>query len=306
MLWFLGAYDEKYKKFGKSNIKYLVDPDKAGGAISFWNEWPYENYKKNYLDKYKQNDLIDEFRIKKYKLLSIKEYVKKIIDDDDFALKWGDLGPVYPSLWQDFNSYDEQVEKTSTYNATKSGARMVTHEGWQKIHMDGINQIDNVIDLLLNDPDSRRILVSAWNPSELDSQLLPPCHVLFQFASFAMSDEKKLKHPGKQKKLSLQVYQRSCDYFLGWPFNIAEYSVLLHMIAQVVDMVPDELIWTGGDVHLYSNSIDAAKEILRRESLSNPKINLNPDITDIYDFRFDDIEISDYEAHPNIKVEVAV
>lgn len=301
MLWFLSAYDEKYEKFGNTNIRYLLE-----NGVSFWSEWPYENYKKNYLEKYKKNDLIDNKRIKKYKLLSIKDYEKKIVEDDNFAIEWGDLGPVYGKLWTDWGAYDEQVEKTSTYNATKAGARLVTHEGWQNIHVDGINQIDMVIDLLMNDPDSRRIVFSAWNPTELDNQLLAPCHILSQFSTFPLTDEEKEKYPGKERKLSLQTYIRSNDIYLGNPFNVAEYSLLLHMIAQVVNMVPYEFILTIGDAHLYSNSLDAAKEMLNRDTLSSPKLSLNPMIDDIYDFRYSDIKVEDYEAHPNIKVDVAV
>ncbi|RKF20915.1 thymidylate synthase [Alginatibacterium sediminis] len=184
---------------------------------------------------------------------------------DEWADDNGDLGPVYGAQWRSWPSPDGQ-------------------------HID---QIKQVIEQLKNDPDSRRIIVSAWNVGELSKMALAPCHAFFQFYV-------------AQGKLSCQLYQRSCDVFLGLPFNIASYALLTHMVAQQCDLELGEFVWTGGDTHLYSNHIEQTKLQLSREPKKRPilKINRKPD--NILDYRFEDFEIIGYDPHPAIKAPVAI
>jgi thymidylate synthase len=156
-----------------------------------------------------------------------------------------------------------------------------------------IDQISNVIDSIKNRPDSRRHIVSAWNVGELDKMNLPPCHILFQFYVAG-------------GKLSCQLYQRSADVFLGVPFNIASYALLTLMVAQVTGLQPGDFVHTFGDVHIYSNHIEQVKLQLTREPFPLPQIKINPDVKSIFDFKFDDFELLNYQAHPHIKGEVAV
>ncbi|MEO1706170.1 MAG: thymidylate synthase [Pseudomonadota bacterium] len=184
---------------------------------------------------------------------------------DEWADENGDLGPVYGKQWRSW-----------------SGARGQT-----------IDQIKTVITQIKENPASRRLVVSAWNPAELDQMALAPCHCLFQF--FVAGD-----------RLSCQLYQRSGDIFLGVPFNIASYALLTAMVAQVTGLKPGEFVHTLGDAHLYLNHIDQAKEQLSRKPSAPPQLRLTPTIQDINDFRFEDIVIEDYEAQPHIKAAVAV
>jgi len=178
----------------------------------------------------------------------------------------GDLGQVYGVQWRKWKSpYTDQP----------------------------IDQIAKVIEMLKKDPTDRRLIVSAWNPAELDMMALPPCHMIFQF--FAA-----------QGKLSLHMYQRSCDMFLGVPFNIASYSLLLSMVAQAVGMEPWEFVHTLGDAHIYYNHFEQVREQLSRQPLPLPKLWLNPEIKNIDDFKMDDIKLIDYQSHPPIKAEMAV
>ncbi|MNP37744.1 Thymidylate synthase [compost metagenome] len=156
-----------------------------------------------------------------------------------------------------------------------------------------IDQIANLMTMLKNNPDSRRLIVSAWNPALIDEMALPPCHALFQFY---VADG----------KLSCQLYQRSADIFLGVPFNIASYALLTLMVAQVAGLQPGEFIWTGGDCHLYANHLEQADLQLTREPLPLPTMKLNPAVKDLFDFRFDDFELVGYQSHPHIKAPVAV
>ena len=156
-----------------------------------------------------------------------------------------------------------------------------------------IDQISNVIESIKSNPNSRRHIVSAWNVGEIENMALPPCHILFQFYV-------------AEGKLSCQLYQRSCDVFLGVPFNIASYSLLLMMMAQVTGLQPGEFIHTLGDTHIYLNHIEQTKLQLTREPRSLPKMKLNPDIKNIFDFTYDDFELTDYNPHPHIKGEIAV
>ncbi|MCC5903024.1 MAG: thymidylate synthase [Halomonas sp.] len=184
---------------------------------------------------------------------------------DEWADEKGDLGPVYGYQWRSWPS-------------PKGGS---------------VDQITNVLEQIRTSPQSRRLIVSAWNPGQVDEMKLPPCHCLFQFYV-------------ANGRLSCQLYQRSADIFLGVPFNIASYALLLCMVAQVTGLKPGEFIHTLGDAHLYSNHIEQAQEQLTRTPMSPPALTLNTSVTSLFDFTFDDIQITGYESHPHIKAEVAV
>ena len=231
LLWFIK---------GNTNIKELVDQN-----IKIWNEWPYETYKKS----------------NEYQGESLQEFVEKIKESNDFADKWGDLGPVYGKQWRNFN---------------------------------GVDQLMKLQDSLKNNPFSRRHIISAWNPAEVDNMALPPCH---SFMQFYVSDD---------KKLSCQLYQRSADLFLGVPFNIASYALLTIMLAKVCGYGLGDFVHTFGDLHLYANHIEQAKLQITRQPFSLPNMTLNPKITNIFDFKYEDFSLSNYQSHPHIKAEVAI
>lgn len=251
LLWFLK---------GSTNIRYL-----AQNNVGIWNEWAYQIYleENNLIEKYPRYS--DEWKN------HMKEFVQNIIDNEEFAQKWGELGPVYGKQWTRWESRDGSE----------------------------INQIQNVIDMIKNEPNSRRILVSGWNVGELQALIKnqhhapPSCHSLFQFMVV-------------NGKLSCQLYQRSGDVFLGVPFNVASYALLTSMIAQVTGLEPGEFIHTLGDVHIYSNHIEQVKKQLTRTPRKLPTIKLNKEINDIFKFTFDDITLGNYEPHPPIKAPIAV
>lgn len=183
---------------------------------------------------------------------------------DEWANKEGDLGPIYGKQWR----------------------------AWQTTAGQSIDQMTEVVEQIKNNPDSRRLIVSAWNAGELKKMALPPCHLLFQFYV-------------ANKKLSCQLYQRSADSFLGVPFNIASYSLLTHFIAQQCDLEVGEFIWTGGDCHIYSNHIKQVNLQLSRSPLPLPQLQLTRKPS-LFEYQFEDIKILNYQAHPHIKAEVAV
>ncbi|XID74295.1 thymidylate synthase [Alkanindiges sp. WGS2144] len=189
-----------------------------------------------------------------------------------FGRPAGELGPVYGHQWRNFGA---------TQNPDGSYKN------------DGFDQISWLINEIKTNPDSRRLIVSGWNPREANEVALPPCHTLFQF--FVQDD-----------KLSCQLYQRSADIFLGVPFNIASYALLTHMVAQVCGLSVGDFVWTGGDCHLYSNHIEQAKLQLSREPFALPQLTINPAVQDIFDFTLEDIELVNYQHHPGIKADVAV
>ncbi|MBX9914791.1 MAG: thymidylate synthase [Pseudomonadaceae bacterium] len=184
---------------------------------------------------------------------------------DEWADADGNLGPVYGYQWR----------------------------SWPAPNGGSIDQISNLIAMIKSNPDSRRLIVSAWNPALVEQMALPPCHALFQFY---VADG----------KLSCQLYQRSADIFLGVPFNIASYALLTLMVAQVCGLQPGEFIWTGGDCHLYANHLEQTDLQLSREPLPLPVMQLNPAVTDLLAFKFEDFELIGYQAHPHIKAPVAV
>jgi len=317
LLWFLK---------GDTNIQWLEQND-----CSIWRDWPY----KKYCEKHPNE-------------LSSKEFAEKIKTDDEFAKSFGDLGPVYGKQWVNWTAPFLDIQNVSEDRLYESGEFSIGPEN-------RINQIQIAIDKLKTNPEDRGNVVSAWNVAELKYMALRPCHAFFQFDATeipyeqrirwfinnyyetgmeyrilldTMKDENldKLEWYGEiisipKHKLSIQLYQRSCDTFLGVPFNIASYSLLLHMVAQCVNMVPHEFIWTGGDVHLYSNHIEQANELLKRwdnlplkntvigtekEEPVLPKIKLNSDVKDIFNFTHDDIVLENYNPMPSIKAPVAV
>lgn len=189
-----------------------------------------------------------------------------------FDRQAGDLGPVYGHQWRNFGA---SKDDDGAYN------------------LDGFDQLKSLINEIKTNPNSRRLIISGWNPIEANQVALPPCHTLFQFF---VADG----------KLSCQLYQRSADVFLGVPFNIASYALLTHLIAQVCDLQVGEFIWTGGDTHLYNNHIEQAKLQLSREPLPLCQLQLNPKIKDLFAFTFDDIQITNYQSHERITAQVAV
>lgn len=232
VLWFVS---------GSTNIRPLVL-----NKVRIWNEWPYEKFKKSV----------------EYNNETLEEFVEKIRDDEEFANKHGDLGPVYGKQWRDFF---------------------------------GVDQISNVVEQIKNNPFSRRHIVMAYNPAQVEDMALPPCHSFFQF--YVSADG---------KKLSLQLYQRSADIFLGVPFNIASYSLLLSMVAKVCGLEPYEFIHTFGDAHIYKDHLEQVNIQLQREPYPLPKLLINRDVKDIFDFKFEDFEIVDYVSHPKLTGKVSV
>jgi thymidylate synthase len=189
-----------------------------------------------------------------------------------FGREAGDLGPIYGHQWRNFGA-------------------TVTADG--SYHSDGVDQIQRLLDGLRDNPWGRRHLVTGWNPQEANQVALPPCHTLFQFHV-------------QDGRLSCQLYQRSADVFLGVPFNIASYALLTMMIAQVTDLQPGDFVHSFGDAHLYTNHLDQARLQLTRDVRDRPRMELNPEVTSLFDFRYEDFTVVGYDPHPHIKAQVSV
>jgi len=243
---------------GDTNLKYLADNN-----VHIWDEWPYKAYLiKNKINVPKTTS--DEW------VNGIKEFIEKIKTDENFVKEYGNLGPIYGYQWR----------------------------SWPTPNGKHIDQLTNVIEQIKKNPDSRRLIISAWNVADIDEMTkagLPPCHCFFQFY---VVDE----------KLSCQLYQRSCDTFLGVPFNIASYALFTMIIAQICGLEPGEFVWTGGDVHLYLNHLEQADlQLSRRDDIRPlPKMKINPNKKRIEDFTIDDFELVDYNPHEGIKAPIAV
>ncbi|GAA0480705.1 thymidylate synthase [Salinibacillus aidingensis] len=256
LLWFLK---------GDTNIKFLLQHNN-----NIWNEWAFKNWVESTeydgpdMTDFGRRALTDEAFNEQYKE-QMRRFKENILNSDEFARKYGDLGNVYGKQWRE----------------------------WKTSQGDTIDQIKNVIDQIKTNPASRRLIVSAWNPEDIPTMALPPCHTMFQFY---VADG----------KLSCQLYQRSGDMFLGIPFNIASYALLTHLIANECNLEVGEFIHTIGDAHIYQNHLDQVKTQLSREPRSLPSIKINEEITSIFNLSVEDIELHDYNPHPAIKAPVAV
>lgn len=336
LLWFLGIHlkDEKYSKLPMTNIKYLVDNN-----VNIWNEWAHKGMLKYQKETY-EKILAENPTVKLTPLpeMSLKEFVEKIKEDKDgFAEKWGNLGSVYGKQWRKW-------QFTEISNGDQNS---------MQVQLGHIDQIQYVIDRLKTHPEDRGLIVSAWNVGELDQMALRPCHTMFQFYTQPLSynerlnihlqrvksqggfdtcdikTEEKLDSKGIPKyKLSLQLYQRSADVFLGVPFNIASYALLLSMVAQVSNMVVDKFVHTFGDAHIYVNHMSQVNQLLKQitpnitsdvdfwdknfnstigyEWPELPQLELNQEIKNIFDFTMNDIKIVNYKPLPKISAPIAI
>ena len=226
-------------------------------GVGIWNDWPYQNWLRETGQAQNLQMYSSEWR------LVMKEFIERIKSDDTFARQYGALGPVYGKQWRNFG---------------------------------GVDQLANLVNDIKTNPDSRRLIVSAWNPQDIPVMIksgLPPCHSLFQFYVV-------------EGRLSCQLYQRSADVFLGVPFNIASYAILTIMIAQVTGLRPGDFIHTFGDAHLYLNHMEQVEEQLSRAEFDLPELKVNPSITSLFDFVFEDFELQNYMSHEPISAPVAV
>ena len=291
LLWFLR---------GDTNIKFLVD-----NSCHIWDGDAWENYKRKTLEKF-----MDDTTIAGYAITNKEQFINKIKTDGKFAKQWGELGPIYGAQWRKWGGLQDLTDDD------------------KPIYLD---QIQNLINELKTNPDSRRLMVSAWNVGELDQMVLPPCHYGFQVYTRELGYNERCNlyikkygefdiHPfsGKdvimdglipKRAISLMWNQRSVDTFLGLPFNIASYGLLLEIIAKTVNMVPDQLIGNLGDVHLYNNHIEQAKEQISRSSFELPKLKMNPIFLANLEHKGLDeavngqvnFELENYQCHPSIK-----
>lgn len=315
LLWFLDSVPESYKSFKNTNIKYLVDNN-----VNIWNEWPYKSYceyRKNlivYLETHtvKHQNALDDTIFSHKNLtkelesspeLSMNEFINKIKTDSEFAIKWGECGPIYGKQWINYGPPELSI-----------------------------NQIEILIKSLNDNPNSRRLLVDSWNVVELNEMLLPPCHYSFQCYTKDIDNEVDIvrasyklglidnipnpydvnftefikEHKLPNKELSLKFNMRSTDVLLGLPFNIASYGILLLILCQQSGMIPGELIYDGGDVHLYQNHIEFAKQQIERDHFNLPRLKINPEIS-YNKYRIENFNLENYNAHPNFKnVPIAV
>ncbi len=243
MLWFLT---------GDTNIRPLVLQ-----GVKIWNEWPHARYVKETGED-----------------ISLDDFVQRIADDEEFAMRWGDLGPVYGKQWVDWPTY--RYRKDGLYEKGE-----------------GINQVAEVVESLRKNPGSRRHIIEGWNVAELDQMALPPCHKTYQFHVAG-------------NRLNCVLYQRSCDVALGLPFNLWSAALLQRMIAQQTDLEPGELVWMGGDVHLYLNHEHLITEQLAREPLGHPALEITRRPNSIFDYRIEDFVVQNYTPHGPIRAPVAV
>lgn len=243
MLWFLT---------GNTNIRPLVQQ-----GVNIWNEWPHAHYVRTTGD-----DIV------------LEEFVARVAADEEFALQWGDLGPVYGKQWVDWPTYEANGD-----GSFRQGA--------------GINQIEQLVQSLRNNPGSRRHIIEGWNVAELDQMALPPCHKTYQFHVSG-------------NRLNGILFQRSCDVALGLPFNLWSAAILVRMLAQQTDLEPGELVWMGGDTHLYLNHGDLVQEQLSRAPVGEPRLEILRRPETIFDYRIEDFAVHDYTPQGVIKAPIAV
>jgi thymidylate synthase len=326
LIWFLR---------GDTNIKYLVDNN-----CNIWNGDAYQAY----IKRYNKGEYVGKTKLlensKKNRTLTepftIEEFIDKIKTDDEFAKKWGELGPIYGKQWRSWGrknvtNYDlenvKSSDKVKVMDLIHDGGDYSKYDVKVTYQNNSIDQIANLINDLKTNPDSRRLMVNAWNVGELDQMVLPPCHYGFQVYTRELNrgervdlyiekygdtrmDYEKYKNTIPTRAISLMWNQRSVDTFLGLPFNIASYGLLLEIIAKEVNMIPDELIGNLGDVHLYSNHIEQAKEQISRESFELPKLVIDKfdennhyigDMDDISEYNINQFKLESYHSHQSIK-----
>lgn len=311
LLWFLA---------GNDNVSYLIN-----NGVNIWNEWPFQRYFNEhapdelyemgataFLRKCKEDPEFAEM----HKAFTMEIFIQRMKSDSTFAKDYGDTGRIYGKQWIDFRSWEGEHEAMMTRS---------------------VNQIAEMVKLLKTNPDSRRMLVSAWNAADVEGMLLPPCYYAFQLYTTELTTEERLHilselgittfvdtyktiYTGKnikealtefgvpERKLSMMWQIRSVDTFLGMPFDMAEHGLLLMMFAHVANMVPDELIMTSGDTHLYLNHLEAARTQLERYPYRLPTMRINRGVRDIFDFKYDDFELVGYDGycHPAIKAEISI
>jgi len=311
LLWFIS---------GDTNIKYLVDNN-----VRIWNEWAYKKYQETCISKIPDNELESlsvpsGMSLSDVDHLPMDMFIERIKNDVEFAKKWGELGEgTYGGMWRNFPFYTQDNEFVGS-----STVKGVSAEYWT---FGQVDQLQKVINKLKTNPDDRRMIVSAWHPYWVDHCALPPCHCLFHFHTeeltwkeridigeelypktnlYKCSDEDLDKYNIPRRRLNCLLYQRSNDFFLGVPFNIASYSLLTAMIAHVTNMVPGTFTHSHGDAHVYVNHLDQIKLQMSREPKALPSLWLNPEVKSLFDFKFDDIKLLNYDPHPTIKAEVAV
>ncbi|MDN4492712.1 thymidylate synthase [Ureibacillus aquaedulcis] len=256
LLWFIK---------GDTNIRYLLQNNNH-----IWDEWAFKKWVES--DCYDGPDMTDfglraanDEQFAKVLEVEMVKFNEKVINDEEFAKEYGDLGPVYGKQWR----------------------------SWPTAKGDTIDQLKKVINQIKMNPDSRRLIVTAWNPSEVDDMALPPCHAFFQFY---VADG----------KLSCQLYQRSADVFLGVPFNIASYALLTHLIAHECNLEVGEFVHSFGDTHIYLNHLDQVNEQLSREPKELPTLKINTEKSSIFEMELEDIAVENYNPHPAIKAPIAV
>lgn len=300
LIWFLR---------GDTNIKYLVD-----NGVHIWDGDAYKKYSKSdcevkwlFNKSGKETCVGDDF----YRHYTQEEFIDKIKTDDEFAKKWGDLGPVYGKQWRSWDKFEhKKTFGSSDYEVVNNP----------------VDQIDNLINDLKTNPDSRRLMVNAWNPSEIELMTLPPCHYGFQCYTEEMSYDERIQrwcnmndksiHFGQnmteerldrlefpKRKLSLKWTQRSVDVGLGLSFNITSYAFLLHLLSKEVNMIPGDLIFSGGDCHIYINHIDGLKQQLTQNTYRLPQLKLNNKSID--GLKYEDFEIIGYKSSPTIKLQLS-
>ncbi len=267
---------------GETNIKYLVERN-----CHIWDEWPFQNYleKNNLTEKFPKYS--EKWKEEKQKFIT---KIQGLPANDPFVVEWWDLWPVYGHQWRNFNGWHSHAFTSNIASLSKGSCP----KDWGI----GIDQLAKVVKTIKDNPSDRRIIVSAWNPIQKDDMLLPPCHAFFQFN---VDTTNNLLH--------LQLYQRSADIFLGVPFNIASYSTLLIMIAEITGYTPGTFVHTLGDAHIYSNHEEQVSEQLSREPFPLPQLHIKKKLKtleDIENLEWEDFELINYQSHGVLKAPVAV